>query len=117
MSSPVFQVADGAGADVIEFVHDANLDANTTENVRTGLFDLVENDQRPGFVIDLTNVAFMSSQALGMLVTLRLKAARTGKQLVLCGVHEPLTEIITLTQLDKLYEIWATRADALQRLN
>lgn len=101
------------GVVVIDFDDNTNLDGPTIEEMQSDLFRLVEEDAPRGGVIDLKNVAFISSQALGVLVTLRLKAARGNTRLVLAGVREPLLEIVTLTQIDKLYELFPSSAAAL----
>lgn len=102
------------GALIIEFAPETDLNALASANMQADLFRLVEGEAGQAVVIDLSNVAFLSSQALGMLLTLRLKAARGGSRIVLAGVRPALREIISLTQIDQLYPISVDRQSALR---
>jgi anti-anti-sigma factor len=101
---------------IVDFPPDCDLDGNNVESMRPELFALAEDKQRPNIVIDFQNVAFISSQALGMLVTLRLKSARNGSKVVLAGFRESLMDVVRLTQIDALFPVVATRRDALASL-
>lgn len=96
----------------VEFPENCDLDQARIEAFREPLTRLVEGAATTPLVLDLANVAFISSQALGFLVTLRLKAARVGKPVALVGVREALVEIIGLTQIDKLYGVFPSREAA-----
>jgi anti-sigma B factor antagonist len=103
--------------DVVEFAPDAELDSFTMNQIQSDLYALVEDRPGRGVVLDFSNVSFASSQALGCLVTLRLKAARSRAKVVLAAVPEPLMDIVRLTQLDRLYEIFDTREEAIAALS
>lgn len=104
------------GVMIVEFAPDANLDAAFMDTITPRLYKLMEPGEPLRIAIDFSNVAFVSSQALGSFVTLRLKGARSGKSLAICGVPESLAEIFSLTQLDRLYNIYPTRENAVETL-
>jgi len=116
MSEPTVSVVDRDGVAVVSFSDQTALDAYNIEASKARLIDVVESQQPPNLIIDLANVMLLSSQALGFLVTLRLKAARGGVNVVLAGIRESLADIIRLTQLDKLYTIYASSDEAAARL-
>lgn len=69
------------------------------------------------WVIDLTQVEFMDSSGLVILVK-GLKAARqSGCRLVVCNVPAAVRLILELTQLDSVFEIFHTYEDILSTFN
>lgn len=88
-------------------------DSYTVEDVRGWLEQIVETPQ-PNIVINLSEVNFLDSTALSALV-LGMKQARERQgDLRLCGLQQPVRLIFELTRLDRVFEIFATEADAVQ---
>jgi anti-anti-sigma factor len=60
----------------------------------------------------MSQVQYISSQFVGILVSLQKKlAALTGGELVLCGVGPRLTELLKITQLDRLLTVKSTQTE------
>ncbi len=116
MADSCMTVSEKDGVKIVEFADGTELDALQTEQVQPRLYALVEQEQAKRLLLDLANVRYASSVALGCLVSLRLKAARAGCAIGLANIPTHLVDIMNLTQLDKLYEIYPTRADAMQAL-
>jgi anti-sigma B factor antagonist len=93
------------GGVVVGFAPGANLDAHTVELVRDDIIAVVERGTG-SIVLDFTNVSFASSPAIGLLVTLRLKAARTDHRLLLAGLHDNIAGVLRVMQMDKIFEIF-----------
>lgn len=65
------------------------------------------------FVIDLTGVPFMDSSGIAALVNL-FKRIRIGAgDVKLCGIREEIMKIFSLTRLDRVFEIFDTRAEGI----
>lgn len=77
------------------------------------LFDLVEVENRLKLVLNFSSVDFLSSAALGKLITLdkRVKAKKGG--LRLCNIRSEIYEVFAITRLDRLFKIKDDEADAL----
>lgn len=103
------------GGTVVGFPPDTNLDANTVEVVRDDVVAVVERGAG-SIVLDFTNVTFASSPAIGLLVTLRLKAARTDHRLLLAGLHENIAGVLHVMQMDKIFELFPSVDAAAQSL-
>ena len=116
MSISCMNVDEQAGVCVIGFAEGTSLDTPNTEAVRPELYAAVEGAQGSHVVLDLENIAFVCSHALGCLLTVRLKAVRANSRLVLAGVPEHLKAILSITQLDQMFEMFPTRAEALKEL-
>jgi anti-sigma B factor antagonist len=67
-------------------------------------------------LIDLAGVSFIDSSGLATLVR-ALKRSRAGKgDLVLAGLRPAVRKVFDLTRLDKAFDIYSSRAEAVQRL-
>ncbi len=77
------------------------------------LFHLVEGDGRNKLLVSLSSVDFMSSAALGKLITLEKKAKARGSMLKLCNVCPQLSLVLAVTRLDRLFDIETDEAHAL----
>lgn len=112
--SPVV-VQDAGGAVRIGFRRPSMLDATTVEAVAHELYAVTERSRRRGIVLDFTDVHFVSSPALSMLLTLRRKADDVGSEVVLCGLRAHIRRLFQITRLDKLFLIFDSPAAAAAR--
>jgi len=77
------------------------------------LFQLVETDQRKKLVLNFSSVDFLSSAALGKLITLDKKVKAHSGALKLCCIRSEIFEVFKITKLDRLFDIRKDEADAL----
>lgn len=75
-------------------------------------------EQRPGLpvVLDLSAVEYVPSLGLGSLVTLLRALRQQSRRFILVGLRPEVRGTLTVTRLDKLFEIQPTFEDALTRL-
>ena len=64
-------------------------------------------------VVDLSTTNFLDSPALGVLVTAMKIARATGGKVRLCGPSANLMQILELTRLTRVFEIFPDRESAL----
>jgi anti-sigma B factor antagonist len=64
-------------------------------------------------VLDFTDLAYMNSSGIGMLVTVLVRANRAKKKLMAFGLTEHYRQIFTLTRLDEAIGIHADAQSAL----
>jgi anti-sigma B factor antagonist len=101
---------------VARFVDKKILDENNIQIIGNQLFGLVEEDGRKKIVLDFANVEFLSSAALGKLITMNKKVAAAGGKLRLCNIRPDIYEVFAITRLNKLFEIKDDQAAALAGL-
>lgn len=88
------------------------IDVYTAPLVRERL-DAVIADGRVDLVVDLSQVRFLDSTGLGVLVG-RLKLTRSrGGSLRLVAIEEKVLKVFGITGLDKVFEIYPTLEEAL----
>jgi anti-sigma B factor antagonist len=70
------------------------------------LYRLVDEQDKRMLVLDFERVQYLSSQAIGIVLTLNKKlTGLKGSKLVLCGVGERLMQLVKITRLDRVLTI------------
>jgi len=86
----------------------------TLKNVdefRMAIQKLIEGDPT-GLILELTDVAYLNSAALGVIADAALSAGRTGKELVIAGVQSTVGEIFEIVHFSTLMKIFTELSDA-----
>jgi anti-sigma B factor antagonist len=77
------------------------------------LFQLIEKDRREKILLNFSSVDFLSSAALGKLITLDKKVKAGGGALKLSNIKPEIFEVFSITKLTRLFDIKEEEADAL----
>ncbi len=77
------------------------------------LFQLVEVANCRKMVLNFSAVDFLSSAALGKLITLDKKMKTKSGKLRLCNIRPEIYEVFAITRLNRLFDIKDEEADAL----
>jgi anti-sigma B factor antagonist len=104
---------DYAGVTLVTFTDTSILDGAVIEELGKALYQLVDQQNKRRVVLDFSNVKFLSSHALGVLLTLYKKAREIKGEVVLCGLRADLKKVFTLTNLDKVFQFFPDDAAAL----
>jgi len=92
-----------------------DVDAATAPDLRQWLDEMLKDGQTR-LVIDLSQVKFMDSSGLATLVQV-FKRVRAGNgEVRLCSLQPPVRRIFELTRLDRAFDIFATRDEAVTSL-
>ncbi len=110
---PSLSVEDNDGVTVVNIPNGCMLDGEAIQAVGTKLFDLIDKDSKKNLLLDFADIRFMSSQALGVLLTLRRKAEKGGATIVLTGIREQLMKIFEITNLDTMFSFFDSREEGL----
>ncbi|HWP40723.1 MAG TPA: STAS domain-containing protein, partial [Tepidisphaeraceae bacterium] len=100
---------------VVEFRSPSLMDPVQLETIGQSLYRLVDAEDRRKIVLDFEKVQYLSSQAIGIILTMNKKLSQLkNSQLVLCGVGPRLQELLKITRLDRLLTIRPTQREALK---
>ena len=102
-----------AGFLVIE-ISTVRLEANNAPDLRAFLIGRIQGGAHQ-IVLDLQNVQFMDSSALGALIGAIKKMGPLGT-LALVGPRGPVMQLLKLTRMDKVFPIYASVPAALGEL-
>ncbi len=88
---------------VISF--DGNKFCKTNVDDFKGVFQLKFEEQFRHFIVDLTNITFFDSSALGAVVG-ALKAVQPVGDIVLVVTNQQVTQLLKLTRMDKIFKVF-----------
>lgn len=117
MSSPKRIKATQSGSvTVVTFADSKIIDSDEIQELGQELYDLVERDNHRRFVLNFSNVEFLSSAALGKLINFEKKVQGVEGDLILTNIRPEIYEVFAITRLTKLFTIKDDEADALALL-
>jgi len=76
----------------------------------------VLSDGRSNIVLDMTDVSFITSDGLGVLIKVRGDARRAGGNLSIVEPPEPVLGVFRTTRLTKLFDIYPSKEEAVASL-
>src|SRR3954447_13281486 len=108
------EVEDIGEVTVVNFIDRKILDEQNIQKIGEDLFSLVDELGRRKILLNFGNVEYLSSAALGKLITLNNKVKKAGGKLVLCNIDPQIYEVFEITRLNKLFNIQKEEQAALQ---
>ena len=99
---------------VVSFVDRKILDEQNIQIIGDQLFNLVEEQGKRKILLNFANVEYLSSAALGKLITLNKKVQAAKGRLILCNIDPQIYEVFEITRLDKFFNIEKEEQKALQ---
>ncbi len=76
-------------------------------------YNAAGTDARQTIVLDFTDLEYMNSSGIGLLVTLLIRAQRQQQRLLACGLSDHYRQIFDLTRLNEAIGIYDSQAEAL----
>jgi len=98
---------------VVRFRDHKILEDINVQELGQELFQLIEVDNRQKIVLNFFAVEFLTSAALGKLITMDKKVKAHSGVLKLCNIRPEIYEVFEITKLNRLFEIKDEEADAL----
>jgi anti-sigma B factor antagonist len=98
---------------VVRFLDQKILEDVNIQELGQELFRLVEVENRRKLLLNFSTVDFLSSAALGKLITLDKKAKKAKSVLKLSNIRPEIYEVFAITKLNRLFDIKDDEADAL----
>ncbi|MBP1691524.1 MAG: anti-sigma-factor antagonist [Bacteroidetes bacterium] len=84
-----------------------------TVELRQAIAGFVDR-QYSKLIIDLSDVTYLNSTAIGVLVAGQTTYARHGWQVKLCGLNKNIQNIFVITKLTLVFDVHDTRAEAIK---
>lgn len=92
------------------------LDEEQIHSLEKTFMPLIEQNAGIRLVIDFTNVQFLTSSVLGLLIRINRKVLQSDGQIRLCCIDGKILDIFKITRLDKVFTIFADRQSALKNM-
>jgi anti-sigma B factor antagonist len=98
---------------VVKFVDRKILDEAGIQELGAELFALVERDNRRSILLNFADVDFLSSAALGKLITLDRKVKSLQGRMKMSNIRPEIMEVFQITKLNKVFDIRGEEAEAI----
>ena len=89
------------------------LDEANIQQLGEELSELARSGEHKKLLLNFDNVEFLSSAALGKLISVKKKAAQSATALKLCSIRPEIFEVFRITNLDQVFEIADNQEEAL----
>ena len=107
------EVSDVGPVTVVRFNDRKILDEAFIQELGQELFSLVETEKKEKLLLNFSSVEFLSSAALGKLITLDKKVKASGGTLKLSNIRPEIYEVFAITKLNRIFDIKDDLSDAL----
>jgi anti-sigma B factor antagonist len=97
----------------VKFVDKKIIEEASIQELGAELFGLVEQLNRRSILLDFADVEFLSSAALGKLITLDRKVKSAKGRLKMCNIRPEILEVFQVTKLNKVFDIRADESEAI----
>ena len=98
---------------VVKFLDKKILEEAGIQELGSELFALVELDNRKSILLNFTGVEFLSSAALGKLITLDRKVKAHKGRLKMSNIRPEIFEVFQITKLNKVFDIRKDEPEAI----
>ena len=98
---------------VVKFLDKKILEEAGIQELGSELFALVELDNRKSILLNFTGVEFLSSAALGKLITLDRKVKAHKGRLKMSNIRPEIFEVFQITKLNKVFDIRQDEPEAI----
>ena len=98
---------------VVKFLDKKILDETNIQELGVELFGLVEQDNRKSILLNFSHVEFLSSAALGKLITLDRKVKSHKGRLKMSTIRREIYDVFQVTKLNKVFDIHDGEAEAI----
>ncbi len=106
-------VSQAGDVTVVRFRDRKILDELSIQALAAELYGLVEQDNHGQLLLNFEHVEFLSSAALGKLISLDKKVKNRQGRLKLANIRPDIYDVFLITKLDKLFDIRETETAAL----
>ena len=101
---------------VLVVVLTGELDLNSAERYREAIDDAIVRTDAKYLVFDLSEVTFIDSSGLGMMLGRYKKIEQKGGRSAMCGICPRLSRMIEVSGLRKLMPVYGTKEEAIEEV-
>ncbi|MGA2233600.1 MAG: STAS domain-containing protein [Tepidisphaeraceae bacterium] len=113
MADELFTIQQEKSARVVELRFRPEMDALLMDGLLDAVAVELDRAAGAGWVLDLSNVTYLNSAGLGMLVNIRQKVKQSRGKLAICGLSPRMMDLFKSCCLERLFLIVKTRSQAL----
>ena len=112
-SANLYRHTKAGTVNIIDLTLPHTLDIEEFDRLNEAILGLIRAEPEGQWVLDLSQLSYMGSAALGLLVNLRQQIKQSGGRLVLCGLSPQLLHVFKTCCMERLFRIVKSRKDAI----
>lgn len=93
-------------ATIVTFTEEKILEDKNIQSIDSSIMAVLDQSEHIFMVLDFTNVRFLSSAVLGLLIRLSKRIYEKDGRLMLCKIDPKIYEIFKITRLTKVFDIY-----------
>ncbi len=105
MANERLQISTEGSVTVCRFTDHKILDEAKIQQLGEELSALALSRDHKKLLLNFEHVEFLSSAALGKLISVKKKASQTATELKLCSIRPEIFEVFRITNLDQVFDI------------
>ncbi len=110
----MFKAYDVEGFTVV--VPEGELDVTNSMEFRNRVVDDIIGSGKTKLIVDMSNVGYMDSSALGTIISLFKNCRMNGGTLALAGLVDSVRRLFSITALDKVVPIYDSVDEAIKKM-
>ena len=103
---PQIDVKYAENATIVTFNNERILEEKDIKVLQESITSIIEQTSRIKLILDFTNVRFLSSAVLGLLIRVSKKVYERDGYLGLCNINRKIYEVFKITRLTKIFDIY-----------
>jgi anti-sigma B factor antagonist len=104
-------------ATIVTFTDEKILEENDIKALQESIMSVIESaSDGINLILDFSNVRFLSSAVLGLLIRISKRIYESGGKLRLCNINPKIHEIFRITRLTKVFDIYKDIESATENL-
>ena len=116
MFEPSFELTQTGPVHVVMLRLPEMMDSHEFDRLNDDILAAIATAPEGRWVFDLSNLNYMGSSSLGLMVNIRQRIKQVHGQLILCSISPPLMKIFHTCCLERLFIITRSRDDAVAKL-
>jgi len=114
---PRISVEYSENATIVVFTDEKILEERDIQDLQESIMSVIEQAGCIKLILDFSNVKFLSSAVLGLLIRISKKVYEGDGQLKLCNINPKIYEIFKITRLTKIFDIYPDMENAIESLS
>ena len=104
-------------ATVVGFTDEKILEEREIAALQEAIMSIIEQPEHINLILDFSNVRFLSSAVLGLLIRISKRIYEHDGQLKLCNINPKIFEIFKITRLTKTFDICKDLDSAVEEIS
>ena len=104
-------------ATVVGFTDEKILEEREIAALQEAIMSIIEQPEHINLILDFSNVRYLSSAVLGLLIRISKRIYEHDGQLKLCNINQKIFEIFKITRLTKTFDICKDLDSAVEEIS